>query len=176
MTQERIDEFWKHVDKRDIDDCWPWMAGHDTLGYGVFQVQSTKGWNNQEKRNIKCIRVHRIAFTLSNGCEPLKHVCHKCDNPPCCNPAHLFDGSHKDNAVDMWKKGRAHIPHRMLTPEQVLEIQKIYPMDRPRSRGRARHKDPTPQYKEIATRYGVNVSTIERIANRRNWFHINHIE
>jgi hypothetical protein len=172
MTPERIQRFWECVDIKATNDCWNWNAGKDTLGYGMFQAKSTKGWNSPEKRSLRCIRTHRISFALINERDPSGLVCHNCDNPTCCNPGHLFEGSDTDNVLDMYRKKRSNNVHQKLTWEQVLEIRAIYPIDRPRSRGRARYKDPTPQYGEIAARYGVHWSTIERIANRRKYNHI----
>jgi hypothetical protein len=78
---------------RTEDACWPWPGTRNTAGYGVV---SWLGWP---------FMAHRIAFELANG--PLEDgeiICHRCDNPPCCNPLHLYAGTHKDNARDRWER------------------------------------------------------------------------
>src|SRR5205085_1321443 len=118
------------------------IAGKDTLGYGMFQVESTKGWNSDEHRSLKCCRTHRIAFALSSGYDPSGLVCHTCDNPTCCNPYHLFEGSDTDNVWDKERKGRSNNPHQRLRKEQVIEIRKLYPPPIPgkqRPRGKSKY-------------------------------------
>lgn len=76
--------------------CWLWLGGWDRKGYG-----KTGGSSNSTK-------THRMFFERFNG--PIHHgliVCHKCDTPACVNPAHLFQGTHKDNAEDRVRKGRS---------------------------------------------------------------------
>lgn len=88
--------FWAHVDvSGGKDQCWPWRGPINSSGYGVF------------KFHADIYLSHRFAWELTNGKIPDgMFVCHHCDNPPCCNPAHLFIGTPKDNAQDAMKKGR----------------------------------------------------------------------
>ena len=72
--------------------CWPWTGPRHSAGYGLFRRQYA----------------HRLALESALG-RPLgsgMEACHSCDNPPCCNPAHLFEGTHQDNVRDMAAKGR----------------------------------------------------------------------
>lgn len=90
------ERFWSKVDKQGSTECWPWTASVvKNLGYGQFGMGGTM------------MRSHRVAWELSNGPIPAgMFVLHKCDNPPCCNPQHLFLGTQTDNMQDALAKGR----------------------------------------------------------------------
>lgn len=92
------EEFWARVDKvAGKDGCWPWTGGKSKGGYG-----SIRG------RYRAHLLPHRVAFFFETGTDPgAAQVCHTCDNPPCCNPAHLFLGNHEINMADKASKGRA---------------------------------------------------------------------
>jgi hypothetical protein len=90
------DGFWSRVDRSGGPDaCWPWTAGRFQKGYEMTRWQGrTRG-------------AHRVAYELAYG--PILDglwVLHDCDNPPCCNPAHLFPGNSAVNADDRERKGR----------------------------------------------------------------------
>jgi hypothetical protein len=97
-AREQLAHFWSHVDQsRGHDACWPWIGStfKDRDGYGQFFLCG------------KNYRAHRIAFMLVKG--PLQdddQSLHRCDNPPCCNPQHLFKGTNLDNIRDRDAKGR----------------------------------------------------------------------
>ena len=91
------ERFWAKVQRGGSDECWPWLAAVFHNGYGLFKLRG------------KCVKAHRVAYSLANG-EPQNNVLHRCDNPACCNPAHLFDGTHAQNMADMVAKGRARGP------------------------------------------------------------------
>lgn len=95
FTASLADRFWSKVDKRGPDECWPWAAHcRRRDGRGCF---SLKGVSRPAPR---------VAFILTHGVEPSGYACHTCDNPKCCNPAHLWDGTHSENMRDMSLKGR----------------------------------------------------------------------
>lgn len=123
----RADYFWKKVNKNGPvhptlgTRCWLWTASTYTRGYGQF-------WTGNSFTSA-----HRFSYTLEHGSIPEDmDVCHSCDNPLCCNPAHLWLGTAQDNVDDMLKKGRNGQPknenHRdaKFTNEQVREIRKLY--------------------------------------------------
>ncbi len=87
--------FWAKVDIGAPDKCWEWQASCNPAGYGGFQFNGRFG------------KAHRAAWELANGPIP-EGICvlHRCDNPPCCNPAHLWLGTYADNHRDAVAKGR----------------------------------------------------------------------
>ncbi len=90
--------FWKHVNILGMNDCWVWVGAKDTKNYGNFNIG--KG---------KYIKASRFSYMIHNKGENIQNleVCHKCDNPSCVNPGHLFLGSRQDNATDMVVKNRS---------------------------------------------------------------------
>lgn len=89
-------KFWANVDVRGEDECWPWRGSTDPKGYGYFYD------------GTRTTRAHRIALASKLGRRLAKGECgcHSCDNPPCCNPSHLWPGSTGDNIKDMFAKRR----------------------------------------------------------------------
>jgi hypothetical protein len=127
------DSFWARVRKGTPDECWEWQGAKATGGYG--QV----GWHGAN------VFTHRVAYFLHYGGIELNTGClikgvakvykefvlHKCDNPACCNPSHLFLGSAFDNARDAVTKGRWIRPqskhvNAKLTADQVRDIRRLY--------------------------------------------------
>lgn len=95
MTLE--ERFWSKVNQS--DECWTWTASKDDKGYGKIGLPGRKGWGF----------AHRVSYSLEHGVEltPDQKVLHRCDNPPCVRPDHLFLGTAADNAADMVAKGRS---------------------------------------------------------------------
>lgn len=110
--------FWDNVNK--TDGCWEWQKSRSPTGYGHISI-GKEG------------HAHRMAWMLAYGpIPPGMWVLHKCDNPPCCRPDHLFLGTAKDNAADRDMKGRNGVQdkgnlslNRKLTATQVIFIQKL---------------------------------------------------
>lgn len=88
-------DFWKNIDVQGPDDCWDWRRAKTAAGYGRVQFQG------------KSTGTHRVAWELTYGAIPEGMVvCHRCDRPSCCNPAHLWLGTPSQNQFDSIQKGR----------------------------------------------------------------------
>jgi hypothetical protein len=142
-----IDRFWRKVAKG--DGCWMWLGGRFDRGYGRF--------NPEGKISV---RAHRYAWEVTNG--PIPDgliVCHRCDVPLCVNPAHLFLGTHKDNAQDRERKGRGiygeRHPRAKLGRLEVAEIRAL------RAQGLS--------YRAIGNRFGVTAEQAGNVARWRHW-------
>jgi hypothetical protein len=94
LSDYHRDLFWSWVDIGAADECWPWKLWVSNKGYGMFVSLG------------RTQTASRVAWFLSNGINPDGVVCHSCDNPICCNPAHLFLGTQSDNIRDCVRKGR----------------------------------------------------------------------
>ena len=135
--------FWDNLTEIS-SGCIEFVATRNYAGYGVVVV-NRKHW-----------LAHRFSYLIHFGKPGKYHVCHKCDNPACVNPDHLFLGTDKDNHIDKATKGRAG---RKLTKEQVLEI-----------RGFCAEGLTS---KVIANKYGVHHGTVSKIRQRNSWKYIN---
>jgi len=148
----QLDEFWSWVDVRSPSECWNWKRGRDRAGYGAF--------SNNGKRHLS----HRHSYELCvDPIPPGHYVCHKCDNPPCCNQNHLFAGTHADNVADKVRKGRQcrgeTRPTASLTDRQASQV-------------RVEYATGMFTQQQVADRFGVDVSVVQRITHGRCWKHI----
>lgn len=131
------ERFWLKVSKS--EDCWIWNACR-RKGYGTLGISVGRG-------RVVMMRAHRVAWTLTNGPIPDGMcVLHRCDNPSCCNPRHLFIGTQADNVADMVRKGRRRSG---LRPPILSSLQ----------RARMLSDRPTHTLAQLAERYGVSITT-----------------
>jgi hypothetical protein len=144
--------FWAKVNKHGplskhcAGRCWEWTAGCNKAGYGQFHIKSVQH------------EAHRVAFYLAYGNWPVPMALHKCDNTLCVRPNHLFEGTCKDNAQDMLRKGRANKAQgtnhgsAKLSKRSALYI-------------RNSHKTA----RELAHKFGVSQSQVSRIKVGERW-------
>jgi hypothetical protein len=139
------ERFWIKVKRS--DGCWLWMGNKSKTGYGNFHAFG------------KEMRAHRYSYILHNGPIP-EGICvlHRCDNPPCVNPVHLFLGTNEDNVRDKLQKGRQRWAEGMgpkLTIGQVREIRSALAAGA--------------QCSALGVKYGVDSRTIHAIKAGRSW-------
>jgi hypothetical protein len=155
--QDSTERFWNKVQKDEKTGCWLWTAGKHARGYGFFSYLG---------RNV---RATHHAFLLAHG-RPHKAglcICHTCDTPACVNPAHLFEGTARENTQDAIRKGRYKFnsanfkprrgeanPNAVLSDAQADQIRRLY------SSGNFRQQD-------LATQFGCDQTTISRIVLRQ---------
>lgn len=136
--------------------CWGWLGSTNGRGYGQLSSRHGRGGSPE--------KAHRVSYEFHHGPIPKGMVvCHKCDNPPCTNPNHLFLGTQKDNMIDCSKKGRINkksfenLNHeRSLNPVQVGVIKSI---NFKAQNGRG----PGVSVKDVAAAFGVSESTITKL-------------
>lgn len=146
------ERFWEKVNKKSDDECWEWLGSLlYKWQYGVFCVGGGS------------TLAHRYSWKLHFGeIPPGMLVCHKCDNPPCVNPKHLFLGTGTDNMIDMVNKGRQapvsedKNPNAKLSREDVIQIKTL-------------HSSGNLSGAELARKFGVKPETVYHILNGMIW-------
>ena len=137
----------KNIFPEPMSGCWLWIGDRNEKGYGRIKV------------NGKTQKVHRIIYQLKYGnISSAILVCHKCDNPSCVNPDHLFSGSHKDNSDDKIKKGRGSDQKRENNANAKLSENDVYYIRN------SADKDVV-----LANIYGVHKSHIQKIRRAERW-------
>lgn len=155
-----VTRFWRWVNKRKSKKlCWEWTGCRDSCGYGL--IGTGKG-----SRVIE--RAHRVSWKLHNPHSLIPKgikVLHKCDNPACVNPDHLFLGTQLDNMKDMLSKGRSNYVKGQkqglakLTEEKVSHMRKLWDSG-------------THTLSELSLLFSVHWGTIWSAVTRRTWKHV----
>lgn len=149
--------FWPKVAKGGPDECWPWNGARIRKGYGKLGAVAPQR---------ATFSAHRVSYELNVGPIPDgMMVCHRCDNPPCVNPAHLFLGTASDNRADQQAKGRfnpgdrfgAKAANARLTEDQVREIR----------------CSPHVPVSAFAERFGVTGRAIRLVRSGKTWPGVN---
>jgi len=140
------------IEKDKETGCWNWLGAKNKQRYGT-KTFAGKG-----------IKVHRLFYESFIGEIPQgKNVCHKCDNPSCCNPGHLFLGTQSENMQDMIKKKRSNFlvgekcKRSIFKNEDILEIRRLYP---------------SITQVGLSKQFNCSEGAIAAIVHRRTWKHI----
>lgn len=144
------DAFWALVGQEAPEACWEWDGRRNEKGYGTLSFAG------------RFARAHRVAWELTYGPIPDGMViCHRCDNPPCCNPAHLFLGTQLENIADREAKGRGSVPpsRAKFTAGQVRQI-------------RAEYERGLVTQQSLADRWGISRGNLSKILTRRLYTHV----
>jgi hypothetical protein len=145
-TIKTFNRFMKLVNRNEETGCWLWAGCKSKNGYGVM---SFKG---------KQVRSNRFSYAFFNGPIPSAFcVCHKCDNPSCVNPDHLFIGTNKDNQIDCSMKDRGGLRSK-LTVNDVIEIKKLLKTNIMQS--------------TIALLFNVQDAAISKIKHNKRWSYV----
>lgn len=155
------EEFWLAVDKSGgADACWPWTGSRKETGYG------RTSWRGRG------IGAHRLAKVLATNDDVLtpKHALHNCDNPACCNPAHIYWGTHRQNMQDKVARGRQERGEEIasrkrgsknanakLVEAQIVEMRERF------ARGES--------VRELASAFSVRDADARRIVRGERWRH-----
>lgn len=152
-AQTFAQRFWSKVDRGEGDACWPWMAGVSEKGYGRI-------WDGRVMANA-----HRVSWEFANGPIPEgMFVCHRCDNPRCVRPDHLFPGTAAENSGDMVAKGRGAGPRGARNRNTKLDPGSVQAIRAALGAGES--------YAAIAARFGVGKGVVGQIRHRATWRHV----
>jgi hypothetical protein len=150
------ERFWQKVNKGAADKCWNWTGSLNRRGgYGRI------------KRDDQNIVAHRVSWELHFGDVPADRcVCHKCDNPRCVNPTHLFLGTVAENMADMVAKGRqrSNPPRGELCNFATLKAADVLLIRKLHAAG--------VKGAELSKQFGVQQTAISKIVHRKRWTHV----
>jgi hypothetical protein len=144
---------------RTNNGCLEYAGAHNAFGYGIIRARRDDGMHTM-------VATHRAAWTVTHGPIPEgMHVLHRCDNPPCCNPDHLFLGTDADNMSDKCAKGRQSrefdLPQTKLSDVEVAELRHEV--------AELRHEYATSGLSQyaLARKYGISQPHVSYIVNHK---------
>lgn len=153
-----LERFWSKVEIKDETACWEWNAARGRTGYGRFRQPNFHEY------------AHRAAWRLTHGLIPEgQKVLHKCDNPPCVNPTHLYLGTSADNSADILKRNRYGDPAKRGRKGELHPNAKLTEEDVNAIRKRIADGEKNTM---LAREYGVTPALIGHIVKRRAWSHV----
>lgn len=157
LPERTAKNFWPRVSITGPDDCWLWLGYIESNGYGRIHAG----------KNIR-LSAHRVAWQLTNGPIPCRAlICHTCDNPPCCNPAHLFASDWYANVADRRAKGRScsgaswkrvHSAQYKLDDAAARKIKELL------REGRSR--------KYLVSEFHISYALLSMISTGKRWSHV----
>jgi len=153
------ERFWRAVDRKGPDECWPWLHGTNQRGYGNFSVAA--GELDLTRRRM--LKAHRVAFYLTHGRWPVPEALHGCDNPQCCNAlslAHVHEGSHSLNMRE--RAERSWIPAGELNSRARLTAQQVALI-------RLRYEAGDITQAALAAEFGMSRQAIGHLIAGRTW-------
>ena len=160
-VKSNFERFWSYVEIKSLQECWEWKGGRSQFGYGKFSFYLKSG-----KR--KTVNASQFAYRFplyKNGKRVDANglfILHKCDNPPCCNPKHLYPGTFQDNADDAVYRKRMPIGENngnaRFTEYEIIRIREWY------TNGKSKYW--------IARQVHTSESHITRIVNYDVWKYI----
>lgn len=152
-SQKKLNWFWKKVRKAGENECWVWTACINNDGYGSGQDPDTK----------KTVRSHRASYEIHFGeIPPGKLVLHKCDNPPCVNPSHLFLGTQRENVYDCIRKNRRALLFGEAHGRAKLKERTVKLI-------RELHNDYGIPITPLSEWFGVRKQSVKKILENKNW-------
>lgn len=164
---QKTTRFWSKVDRSgpvvrpELGPCWVWTSTLNEHGYGVFCVRTVD-------HDRKTVRASRHSYEIARG--PIldgMYVCHRCDNPPCVRPDHLFLGTPADNMMDAAQKGRAVAPPRRIGNTNVNAKLNETSVKAIRKRFAAGERVAL-----LAKEFQISRQGIHRVVKREVWGHV----
>lgn len=173
LTDKNKELFWRKVSVKGPDECWPWIGATLESGCGQIRIAG------------KNYLASRLSIFIHSGKDPAPlFACHKCDNPNCVNPAHLFTGTHSDNMNDMVAKCRHWIRRDKMKgdnnpsrrhPERLSRGEEHYAAritaDGVRTL-RAAYQAGGRTQQSLAEEFGIDQTTVSLIVCRKKWKHV----
>ncbi len=152
--------FWNKIKFGQPDECWEWQADSIKHGYGRYSVHV----NGTKNKAIKYLSTRFIFEKIFGSLNQSLHVLHKCDNPRCVNPNHLFTGTPMDNSNDKFEKGRQNFVRGSECKQSKLNESDVTSIKSELLNGC--------KASELARIYGVSKQVISKIKHNHTWMHV----